>query len=118
MRARKEQRIVRIGIPLYKEVAKRAARYGYTLSDALAKLIESYERKIKRLEREDRELEELREFKRGIKPLTGLPCNVCGKPMGNDWTGPKASKLRDGIIELVIKPEGWGHNTCHKSEKD
>jgi len=118
MRVRKEQRIVRIGIPLYKEVAKRAARYGYTLSDALAKVIESYERKIKRLERENRELEELREFKRGMKLLTDLPCNICGKPMDNNWTDPKVLKLRDQIIELVIKPERWGHTSCHKSEKD
>jgi len=118
MRARKEQRIVRIGIPLYKEVAKRSARYGYTLSDALAKLIEGYERKIKKLEKENREVKELREFRRGMEPLTDFPCSVCGKPISNNWANPETLKIRERIIELVIKGGRWGHKVCVESKKD
>jgi len=87
--------------------------YGYTLTEAMTKIIESYERKIKKLESENVEVQDLREFKQGMKPLTDFPCNVCGKPMSNDWNNPNTLKIRDEIIELVIK-ERWEHSSCHK----
>ena len=118
MSPKSQQRIVRVNMPLYKEMAKRASRYGYTLTEALAKIIEGYERRIRRLEKESAEIEELREFKEGMKPLTDLPCNICGKSLGNNWTDPKASKVRDQIIELVIKPRKWGHASCRESSKE
>ena len=120
MSPKSQQRIARVSVPLYKEMAKRASKYGYTLTEALAKIIESYKRRIKRLEKElekqNIEIEELGEFKWGMKPLTDLPCNVCGKPMDNNWTTSEGSKIRDEIIELVIKAKGWGHSSCHKTE--
>ncbi len=89
---------------------KRYKRDGYLLNEDFSELIQ--------LIRDDAKESGIYDVLNGeVSPLEGwtrIPCDVCGKTLGDALVDARESWGR--FIIDVCQEEGWGHVSCHKKE--
>jgi RNase P subunit RPR2 len=116
-------RVIRISVPLYQKVLKRAAPKGYTLTVAMEKIMESYERKIKvqdkELDRREKiiaeEIDKVVELKAGIEKTIEMGyCSICKKPL--IWTFKEIKNQKKKIGES-LNETSWYHESCKKESE-